>query len=83
MFRIILWVLKICILNPMASSIYICISGVDHLLYDGAMGLLHHADPQGLQDTQRRCLVQHFLPLLVAVVLGQFVGLILNPDQDL
>ena len=65
------------------STFTFAFPGVDNLLHDGAVGLLHHADPQGVQDTQRRCLVQHFLPLLVAVVLGQFVGLILNPDQDL
>ena len=32
-------------------------TGADHLLYDGLMGLLHHADAKGLQDTQRGCLV--------------------------
>ena len=39
--------------------------GADHLLHDGAVGLLHHAHPQGLPDTQRRCLVLNFwLPSL-------------------
>ena len=28
-------------------------AGADHLFHDGTVGLLHHADPQGLQDTQR------------------------------
>ena len=36
--------------------------GVDHLLHDGAVGLLDHADAQGVQDTQRRRLVQLFSP---------------------
>ena len=46
--------------------------GANHLLHDGAVGLLDHADAQGVQDTQRRRLVQLFLhPSRLAVAQGQ------------